>query len=397
MYEAVMSVIFAISAALTAYLVFAFSGLAQLLGSRHRLAAVKKQHSKFSPIFKNENTVNVGAFSPYFVILIIVLFITGRQLWGKDLGGCYVPLFFLLLMALVWLVAGMTMRFNPPFKVICRTIAPLRPLLAFSERSIHVLAGNAQGEKQDNIAENPNSYGFSKDGILREIVQFGNETVKDILTARLDVVDLDVRTPFPDVLKIIAENNYSRIPVYANTHDNIVGILYIKDLLPYIGRGKDFHWTNLLRPHFCVPETKKINNLLREFQTKKIHIAVVIDEYGGVSGIVTLEDIIEEIVGEINDEFDDDRGPYVQLNSNTYIFDAKVSLQNFCKLFEIDETFFDDFGEEGDTLAGVLLAIIGDLPRKHQTVRFKQFVFVILNVDERHISKVKVTLLQTSD
>lgn len=232
-----------------------------------------------------------------------------------------------------------------------------------------------------------------KETMLKGILQFGNETVKDIMTSRLDVLDLDIKTPFSQVLKLISENSYSRVPVYSGTKDNIVGVLYIKDLLPYLGKPNKFRWSFLVRPQLSVPETKKIDNLLREFQTRKIHIAVVIDEYGGVSGIVTLEDIIEEIVGEINDEYDEDHFPYVSLGNDVYVFDAKTSLQDFCKLFNLESTFFDNVEGDADTVAGLLLDLIGDFPKKHQILCFRQFKFEILMVDERHISKVKVTVV----
>lgn len=231
-----------------------------------------------------------------------------------------------------------------------------------------------------------------KETMLKGILQFGNETVKDIMISRLDVLDLDIKTPFSQVLKLISENSYSRVPVYSGTKDNIVGVLYIKDLLPYLQKPNKFRWSFLIRPQLSVPETKKIDNLLREFQTRKIHIAVVIDEYGGVSGIVTLEDIIEEIVGEINDEYDEDHYPYVSLGKDIYVFDAKTSLQDFCKLFNLESTFFDNVEGDADTVAGLLLDLIGDFPKKHQILCFRQFKFEILMVDERHISKVKVTV-----
>lgn len=231
-----------------------------------------------------------------------------------------------------------------------------------------------------------------KDRMLKGILQFGSETVRDIMTLRMDVVDLDVKTSFADVIKLISENSYSRVPVYSGTKDNIIGVLYIKDLLPYLGKPGDFGWYYLIRPYFAVPETKKIDNLLREFQSRKIHIAVAIDEYGGVSGIVTLEDIIEEIVGEINDEYDDDQRPYVMVGQDMYVFSAKTSLQDFCKLFGLDSDFFDDVEGDADSLAGLLLDLFGDFPKKHDTVTYRQFLFEVLEVDERHISKVKVTL-----
>lgn len=232
----------------------------------------------------------------------------------------------------------------------------------------------------------------TQEEMVKDILQFAGETVRDIMTPRLDIVDLDIRTPFNEVLRIIADNKYSRIPVYSVSRDNIVGILYIKDLLPYLHKPTNFRWSTLVRPHLCVPETKKIDNLLHEFQAQKIHMAIAIDEYGGVAGIVTLEDIIEEIVGEINDEYDDDRRPYVVLDDHSYIFDAKVSIPTFCKILLLDESLFDDY--DADTLAGLLLSIVGDMPHKHQHINLHQLHFEILEVDERHISKVRLNIDQ---
>lgn len=168
--------------------------------------------------------------------------------------------------------------------------------------------------------------------ILEGIIRFGEETAKEVMTSRLDMVDLEINTPYSDVLKCIVENAYSRIPVYAESRDNIKGILYIKDLLPHLGKGDNFRWQTLVRPAYFVPETKMIDDLLRDFQANKIHIAIVVDEFGGTSGIVTMEDIIEEIVGEINDEYDDEERTYVKLNDRTYIFEAKPCCPIFIRL-----------------------------------------------------------------
>lgn len=275
--------------------------------------------------------------------------------------------------------------FSPLLISVYRLIAPVLPSAIRHFRLKSAVTGLRTG---NNAKANAKT-------MLKGILQFGRETVRDIMTSRLDVTDLDVRTPFNEVVRIVAEDRYSRIPVWSVTRDNIIGILYIKDLLPYLDRPRQFRWSFLVRPQLCVPETKKIDNLLREFQERKIHIAVVIDEYGGVAGIVTLEDIIEEIVGEINDEYDEPEDRYVTLADGTYIFDAKISLQDFCKLFDLSSDQVDDDFSDSDTLAGLLLDLIGDLPHKHQTVDWRQFHFEILGVDERRISKVKV-IVRTS-
>lgn len=186
---------------------------------------------------------------------------------------------------------------------------------------------------------------------------------------------------------------YSRIPVYSDNIDNIKGILYIKDLLPHLGKPHSFRWQSLIRPPYFVPETKKIDDLLREFQTNKVHIAIVVDEFGGTSGIVTMEDIIEEIVGEINDEYDEDEKPYIQLSPNTYIFEGKTLLSDFYKVLDIDEDIFEKVAGDADTLAGLLLELKGEFPSIHEKLKFRNYVFEVLEMDARRIMKVKLTIL----
>ena len=186
------------------------------------------------------------------------------------------------------------------------------------------------------------------------------------------------------------ENNYSRIPVYQGTQDNIKGVLYIKDLLPHLGKPTSFRWQSLIRPPYFVPETKMIDDLLRDFQSNKVHMAIVVDEFGGTSGLVTMEDIIEEIVGEINDEYDDEEKPYQRLNQNTYMFEAKVLLADFMKILDLDDDYFEEVEGEADTLAGLLLEIKGEFPQLHERITYKDFSFEVMEMDERRIVKVKV-------
>ena len=228
--------------------------------------------------------------------------------------------------------------------------------------------------------------------ILEGVIRFGGETAKEVMTPRLDIVDLEIQTPFSEVLDCVVENAYSRIPVYEDSRDNIKGILYIKDLLPYLKKGEDFAWQNLIRPAFFVPETKMIDDLLRDFQANKIHIAIVVDEFGGTSGIVTMEDIIEEIVGEINDEYDDEERMYVKLNDTTYVFEAKVLLSDFCKILKLDADEFEEVEGEADTLAGLLLEIKGEFPKLHEKLDFKNYHLEVLEKDARRILKVKVII-----
>lgn len=231
-----------------------------------------------------------------------------------------------------------------------------------------------------------------ENNILEGIIRFGGETAKEVMTSRLDVVDLDVKTPFPDVLRCIVDNAYSRIPVYSGSKDNIKGILYIKDLLPHLNKGENFRWQSLVRPAYFVPETKMIDDLLREFQANKIHIAIVVDEFGGTSGIVTMEDIIEEIVGEINDEYDEEERTYVKLNDTSYVFEAKTPLTDFCKITHLDDDVFDAVAGEADTLAGLLLELKGEFPVLHEKLTYDRYEFEVLAMDDRRILKVKFTI-----
>lgn len=228
--------------------------------------------------------------------------------------------------------------------------------------------------------------------MLKGIIRFGDETAKEVMTSRQNIVDLDIRSNYADVLKCIEDNNYSRIPVYQDNTDNIRGILYIKDLLPHLTKSSNFRWQSLIRPPYFVPETKKIDDLLREFQENKVHIAIVVDEFGGTSGIVTLEDILEEIVGEINDEYDEEEKFYSKLNYNTFIFEGKTLLTDLCRILNVDDEEFEEVEGDADTLAGLLLEIKGDFPSMHEKIDYKNYTFEVMNVEERRISKIKVTV-----
>ena len=228
--------------------------------------------------------------------------------------------------------------------------------------------------------------------MLQGIIRFGDETAKEVMTSRQDVVDLDIRSTYDEVLRSIIDNNYSRIPVYQDNTDNIRGVLYIKDLLPHLSKPANFRWQSLIRPPYFVPETKKIDDLLREFQENKVHMAIVVDEFGGTSGIVTLEDILEEIVGEINDEYDDEEKFYTKLSYNTYVFEGKTLLPDFRKALGTSDDEFAEVAGDADTLAGLLLEIKGDFPSVHEKIDYKHYTFEILRIEERRISKVKVVV-----
>ena len=226
--------------------------------------------------------------------------------------------------------------------------------------------------------------------MLKGIIRFGDETAKEVMTSRQDIVGLDIKSNYNDVLNCVVENNYSRIPVYQENGDNIRGILCIKDLLPHLSKPATFRWQSLMRPPYFVPETKKIDDLMREFQENKIHIAIVVDEFGGTSGLVTLEDILEEIVGEINDEYDEEDKSYTKLNYNTYVFEGKTLLCDFCKILNIDDAEFADVEGDADSLAGLLLEIKGDFPSIHEKIDYKNYTFEVVEIKERRISRIKV-------
>lgn len=228
--------------------------------------------------------------------------------------------------------------------------------------------------------------------ILKSIVNFGNLSVKQIMKPRMDVVAFENTLPFNELLRKVNEFGYSRVPVYEENFDKVVGILSIKDLLPHLNHNNGFAWNSLLRPPFFVPETKKIDDLLKDFKEKRMHMAVVVDEYGGSSGIVTMEDIMEEIFGEINDEFDEEETNYSKLDENTFVFEGKILINDMCRLMDIDPEDFEKVKGEAETLGGLLLEIAGKIPNIGAKLSYKNFNFLVESADKRRIKRVKVTI-----
>ncbi len=228
--------------------------------------------------------------------------------------------------------------------------------------------------------------------ILQGIVSFGNTDTKQVMQPRIDIFALNSEQKYTEIIPEIIENGYSRIPVYEENIDQIKGILYVKDLLPYIDR-KQFDWVSLLREPFFVPENKKLDDLMAEFQEKKVHLAVVVDEYGGTSGLISLEDIIEEIVGDISDEFDDEDINYSKLDDNNYVFEGKTALKDFYKVIKLeDDTIFEDKKGEAETIAGFVLEISGSFPKLRSKIFFRDYVFTIEAMDKKRIKRVKLTI-----
>ncbi len=227
-------------------------------------------------------------------------------------------------------------------------------------------------------------------GILKGIVNFGTLSVKQVMRSRLEITATEIETDFHELMDRINKCGYSRIPIYRETIDNIEGVLYVKDLLPYLDQDDAFEWQKLLHKGFFVPESKKIDMLLKEFQEKRVHMAIVVDEYGGTSGLITLEDIIEEIVGEINDEFDDNDVHYNKLDDNTYIFEGRTSLNDFCKIIDEDSALFESVKGESESLGGLLLEIHSKLPRAGEKIYFDNYVFTVVAVDHKRIKRIRI-------
>ena len=284
-----------------------------------------------------------------------------------------------------------------PLSLLEKIFKPISTILVSSTKIIDRKLKNKHNLSVDDLSnaleltsdENENK---DEKKILEEIVKFGNTDVKQIMRSRIDITALDYKSTYADVLKTIEKTGFSRIPIYQDSFDLIKGILYIKDLLPHLNKGEQFKWNKLIREVFFVPENKKIDDLLKEFQEKKIHLAVVVDEYGGTSGIVTLEDIIEEIVGDINDEFDDDDIIYSKLDNKNYVFEGKTTLKDFYRIINISGENFEQKKGEADSIAGFVIENTGNFPEKGNKINFENYTFSIESVNDRRITRIKVTL-----
>lgn len=348
--------------------------------------------------FVNVTIVVLGAF--FFSDVM-----RGEEAEGLRLVFCVIVLTFLLLlfgeiMPRIYSAQdslGFCRKVAPLIVFLCRIFRPFSDILV---RSAFFVNRMAQKHKKTGLSVDELSQALEltdkreiseESNMLEGIIRFGEETAKEVMTSRLDMVDLEIGTPFSEVIKCVVDNAYSRIPVYEESRDNIKGILYIKDLLPYLEKDDTFKWQNLIRPAYFVPETKMIDDLLRDFQANKIHIAIVVDEFGGTSGLVTMEDIIEEIVGEINDEYDEEERSYVKVSDNVYVFEGKTLLSDFYKILDVDPDDFEELAGDADTLAGLVLELKGEFPALHEIIRCKDFVFEVLQMDAHRIVKVKVT------
>lgn len=290
-----------------------------------------------------------------------------------------------------------------PMMVLRATFRPVSRMMVRSTSFIEKrLRSNTEGISVDDLSQaleltTDETTTDDEQKILEGIVKFGSTNVKQIMKPRMDVETVDLKWDYNQVMEVILDSGYSRIPVYEDNFDHVKGILYIKDLLPHIDKPTEFSWSDLIREPFYVPENKKIDDLLKEFQDRKMHMAIVVDEFGGTSGIITLEDVIEEIVGEISDEFDDEELVYSKLDDTTYIFEGKIHLTDFVRVVDVDQQQFDEASGDADTLAGFLLEVSGKFPEAKEEITFNGFRFIVESKDGRRIKRVKVNLPENAE
>ena len=369
------------------------------------LGLLEKPKELLATILISNNFINVG--------IVILSTYLSSQIFNLDVSGVIgfliqivlitfmillfgevIPKVYANLNALKFakMMAGSITILESIFRVIS---IPLLKSTKFIEDKLQKNKGNISVSHLEHALELTTDDDTSKEEqkILEGIVSFGNTDTKQVMCPRIDMFALNANEKFETVISELLTKGYSRIPVYKTNIDNISGILYIKDLLPHINEGNTFNWSRLIKPVFFVPENKKIDDLLNDFQEKKIHLAIVVDEYGGTSGLVTLEDIIEEIVGEINDEFDIDELSYSKLDDYNFVFEGKTSLKDFYRVINIDdESIFEDEKGESDTLAGFILEIAGGFPVKGEVISFNSYDFKIEAVDRKRIKQIKVSL-----
>jgi gliding motility-associated protein GldE len=360
-----------------------------------------------STILVANNTVNIAAVLLAAFISSLLFDFSGNPLLGLILEVLVIT-FIILLFGEVIPKMFATRKQLPlslfmayPMAFLIKFFKPVTSLLIFSASFVKKRTGHRQSKiSMDNLSEALDlaSDNINEDEkILKGIVNFGNINVSEIMCPRIDVTAINIQSGFNRVKSTIIESGFSRIPVYAGTFDSVKGILYAKDILQYINNPDTFKWQSLMRPVHFVPETKKINELLKEFQIKKIHMAVVIDEYGGTSGIITLEDVLEEIVGEITDESDEDETMFRQIDDKTYVFEGKILLNDFFKIINVEDDPFEDVRGESETLAGLILELRGEIPQKGQVITYRNFEFIIESADKRRIKEIRVEISDDYD
>lgn len=397
-----------VSASEVAFFSLSPQHLAELKGSasekdKRILSQLKDSERLLATILIANNFVNI------FLVVLSAYFISSwldfsqDPLWGfliETVIITFLLLFFGEILPKVYASQNALLfsRFIVDFILFLRkTLSPFSKILVGSTK---ILNKRLQKNKQENLSMDEISQALElttnvedeEKDILQGIVHFGNTLVEGAMTSRIDMEVLDIKTPFNKVIEKIVECGYSRIPVFSGSYDDIRGILYIKDLIPHIGAAANFKWQSLIRPAFFVPETKKIDDLLSDFQKNKIHMAIVVDEFGGTSGLITMEDILEEIMGEIEDEYDEEETLYTQIDDVTYIFEAKILLNDFYRVTDIPESEFEEVAVDVDSLAGLILELKGEIPNKNEKIIYKKYTFEILSSDNRRIKKVKLCI-----
>ncbi|PBI93514.1 Magnesium and cobalt efflux protein CorC [Flavobacterium sp. ACN2] len=278
-------------------------------------------------------------------------------------------------------------------KVLSPVSLPMRAVTIYFQNKLGKQKSNFSVNQLSQALELTDSEGTSTEEqkILEGIVSFGNTDTKQVMSPRIDIFALEISETFAEIYPKIIETGFSRIPIYRDNIDQIEGVLFVKDLLPHIDK-EEFDWTSLIREAFFVPENKKLDNLLKDFQSLKSHLAIVVDEYGGTSGLVSLEDVIEEIVGDISDEFDDENLNFSQIDENNFLFEGKINLKDFYRIVDVDEDVFEAHKGEAETLAGFILEILGNFPKKDQKIPFENCIFTVETVDKKRVKQIKVTI-----
>ncbi|MDR0371002.1 MAG: gliding motility-associated protein GldE [Prevotellaceae bacterium] len=386
------------------------SAIAQLEASEKKadknvLALLQNSHYLLATILIGNNFVNVTVILLLTTFTNTVLDFSQAPVMGfvfETILISFILLLFGEIMPKIYAskYAKKAALFTAPFiSVLSIIFRPLAYLLVKStsivDNRLSKHSHSARNISMDDLSQALELTSNEKDedtGILEGIIKFGNIQVSDIMTPRVDIVDVDLKLNYTELLEVVINSGYSRIPVYSGRRDNIKGVLYIKDLLAHLDKPSTFRWQSLIRQPYYVPESKKIDDLLNEFQENKVHLALVVDEYGGIAGLVTLEDILEEIVGDISDEYDEENSRYTKLDDNKFIFEGKFLLNDFYKMAGIEEGDFVKVTDEVETLAGLMLELKGEMPVQNEKITFGKYDFEITSVDDRRIKEVKLTM-----
>ena len=375
-------------------------------GYRKAVGLLKKPDLLLSTILITNNFVNVGIVIISSYLVSVVFNFSAYPLLGFIVQVILVTFIILLVGEIMPKLYANRSRLKVaifmagPLTLLTYVFRPLSTLLITSTSVISKRIAKKESISIDQLSkalELPEDAEInSEKEILEGIVRFSNISAIDIIQPRINITAIDIEDHFRQVKEIVIQSGYSRLPVFRENLDNIEGILYVKDLLAHLHEPEDFRWQALLRPAYFVPGTKKISDLLEEFQIKKVHMAIVVDEYGGTSGIVTMEDVLEEIVGDINDEYDEKEECFIRLKNNAYIFEASTLLNDFLKIIDADSDAFKDIEGEADTLAGLILEIKGEMPHRSETITYREHKFTVLEVDNRRIKKIKYEVCAAS-